>query len=254
MSVNVNVEMGRLFGLLLKEGDQIVTVLGLLETAKGHLGTGNVLLGVLEVLELCCVSIDCRVIFVLVGRHIRECRGSTRCPFACWHRCMSSQRRNQSCGRRGRVARGQSCCPHRPSGCGTERNGSTVWLEKVRRTKDATRDVSGVISVYPYLEEVGTLLSIACKDMSAVCMTIKFIVLPSEPSCHVANLPYFAHCLVGCQNLAGLCSEKMLLLREASCPCARRLNGRWKQEARRGRQNGRRPMTSGWSQENVPFS
>lgn len=42
----------RLFGLLLEEGDQVVAVLGLLETTKGHLGTGNVLLGVLEVLEL----------------------------------------------------------------------------------------------------------------------------------------------------------------------------------------------------------
>jgi hypothetical protein len=42
----------RLFGLLLEEGDQVVTVLGLLETAKGHLGAGNVLLGVLEVVKL----------------------------------------------------------------------------------------------------------------------------------------------------------------------------------------------------------
>jgi hypothetical protein len=42
----------RLFGLVLKEGDQVVTVLGLLETTEGHLGTRNVLLGVLEVLEL----------------------------------------------------------------------------------------------------------------------------------------------------------------------------------------------------------
>lgn len=49
--------MRRLFGLLGKEGDQVVTLLGLLETTKGHLGTGNVLLGVLEVLELCWVSI-----------------------------------------------------------------------------------------------------------------------------------------------------------------------------------------------------
>lgn len=41
----------RLFGLLLEEGDEVVAVLGLLETTKGHLGTRNVLLGVLEVLE-----------------------------------------------------------------------------------------------------------------------------------------------------------------------------------------------------------
>lgn len=44
-------DMERLFGLLLEEGDEVVTVLGLLETTKGHLGTGDVLLGVLEVLE-----------------------------------------------------------------------------------------------------------------------------------------------------------------------------------------------------------
>jgi hypothetical protein len=44
----------RLFGLVLEEGDQVVAVLGLLETTEGHLGAGNVLLGVLEVLELLC--------------------------------------------------------------------------------------------------------------------------------------------------------------------------------------------------------
>lgn len=33
--------------------DQVVAVLGLLETTKGHLGAGDVLLWVLEVLELC---------------------------------------------------------------------------------------------------------------------------------------------------------------------------------------------------------
>jgi hypothetical protein len=42
----------RLFGLFLEEGDEIVSVLGLLETTKGHLGARNVLLGVLEVLKL----------------------------------------------------------------------------------------------------------------------------------------------------------------------------------------------------------
>lgn len=50
--LNVQLVMDRLFGLLLEEGDQVISVLGLLETTKGHLGTGNVLLGVLEVLEL----------------------------------------------------------------------------------------------------------------------------------------------------------------------------------------------------------
>jgi len=44
--------MLNLCGLLLEEGDQVVAVLGLLETTEGHLCAGNVLLGVLEVLEL----------------------------------------------------------------------------------------------------------------------------------------------------------------------------------------------------------
>jgi len=45
-----------LFGLLLEEGDEVVAVLGLLETTECHLGTGDVLLGVLEVLKLGCIS------------------------------------------------------------------------------------------------------------------------------------------------------------------------------------------------------
>jgi hypothetical protein len=40
----------RLAGLL-HVGDNIVALLGLLETSESHLGTGNVLLGVLEVVE-----------------------------------------------------------------------------------------------------------------------------------------------------------------------------------------------------------
>jgi hypothetical protein len=39
------------YGGLLQVGDQVVPVLGLLQTGEGHLGTRNVLLGVLEVLE-----------------------------------------------------------------------------------------------------------------------------------------------------------------------------------------------------------
>jgi hypothetical protein len=39
--------MERLLGLVLEEGEEVVTVLGLLETTEGHLGAGNVLLGVL---------------------------------------------------------------------------------------------------------------------------------------------------------------------------------------------------------------
>lgn len=41
----------RLFGLVLEEGDEVVAVLGLLEATEGHLGAGDVLLGVLEVIE-----------------------------------------------------------------------------------------------------------------------------------------------------------------------------------------------------------
>lgn len=66
--VNVNVLLPRLFGLLGKERDQVVAVLGLLETAKRHLGAGNVLLGVLEVLELRGVSVGpARFFFFLSG-------------------------------------------------------------------------------------------------------------------------------------------------------------------------------------------
>lgn len=42
----------RLLGLVLEESDEVVSVLGLLEATEGHLGAGDVLLGVLEVLEL----------------------------------------------------------------------------------------------------------------------------------------------------------------------------------------------------------
>jgi len=39
----------RLLGLLLEESDEIVAILGLLETTEGHLGAWDVLLWVLEV-------------------------------------------------------------------------------------------------------------------------------------------------------------------------------------------------------------
>jgi hypothetical protein len=48
----------RLCGLVLKVGDEVVAVLCLLQATEGHLGTGNVLLGVLEVLELKKESAD----------------------------------------------------------------------------------------------------------------------------------------------------------------------------------------------------
>jgi len=44
--------LAHLSGLFLEEGDKVVAILGLLQATEGHLGTRNVLLGVLEVLEL----------------------------------------------------------------------------------------------------------------------------------------------------------------------------------------------------------
>jgi len=38
-------------GFFFQPGDQVIAVLGLLQTTKGHLGSGNVLLRVLEVLK-----------------------------------------------------------------------------------------------------------------------------------------------------------------------------------------------------------
>jgi len=48
----VQVGNARLLGLLPEVGDQVVPVLGLLQTTERHLGAWNVLLRVLEVLEL----------------------------------------------------------------------------------------------------------------------------------------------------------------------------------------------------------
>ena len=44
--------INRSLSFLRKVGDEVVAVLGLLQATEGHLGTRNVLLGVLEVLEL----------------------------------------------------------------------------------------------------------------------------------------------------------------------------------------------------------
>lgn len=43
---------GRLGGGVLEVGDKVLAILLLLETAEGHLGAGDVLLGVLKVVEL----------------------------------------------------------------------------------------------------------------------------------------------------------------------------------------------------------
>lgn len=47
--------------VVMKDALQVVAVLALLETTEGHLGTGDVLLGVLEVLELKMVLEICLV-------------------------------------------------------------------------------------------------------------------------------------------------------------------------------------------------
>ena len=52
--------MATLLGLLAEMGDQVIPVLRLLQAAECHLGSGNVLLWVLEVLKLDDVSLDAR--------------------------------------------------------------------------------------------------------------------------------------------------------------------------------------------------
>jgi hypothetical protein len=70
----------RLCGLVLKVGDEVVAVLGLLQATEGHLGTGNVLLGVLEVLELKRESTDALLCYPSLDankepeRNLQECR------------------------------------------------------------------------------------------------------------------------------------------------------------------------------------
>jgi len=113
----------RLFGLLLEEGDKIVAVLGLLETAEGHLGTGNVLLGVLEVLELCQISMW--TINERLGKTVPECSRPSARLSACWHRYMRIPRPGRTDDRRDREAQDRSCCPRRPSGYGTARSVSS---------------------------------------------------------------------------------------------------------------------------------
>lgn len=49
--VTLHAIYSRLFGRVLEVGNKVVAVLGLLQATEGHLGTGDVLLGVLEVLE-----------------------------------------------------------------------------------------------------------------------------------------------------------------------------------------------------------
>ena len=94
---------------------------------------------------------------------------------------MSSPRPGQSCGRRGRVGWGRSCCPHPPSGYGTERIGSGASLGNHGGTGAIAMMVLSVISMYSYLEKVGTLLVVACEDTSAVCMMNNLGLQPIGP-------------------------------------------------------------------------
>jgi hypothetical protein len=93
-------------------------------------------------------------------------------PFACWHRCRRNPRPGRTCGRRDRVAWDQSCCPHPPSGYGTARIASGRCQKRFPRGRGDPR--GGLWSHWAsgmslsYLEEVGTLLSIACHDASAL--------------------------------------------------------------------------------------
>ncbi|KAH8627833.1 cytochrome c [Alternaria alternata] len=97
--------------------------LGFLRPPKAILVPGMYFLGFSRYSN-CHVLADESARCVFVWRNVRECRCSTRCPSACWRRCMRSPRPDRSYGRRDRVGWGRSCCPHPPSGCGTERNGS----------------------------------------------------------------------------------------------------------------------------------
>lgn len=115
--------MERLFGLLLEEGDEVVTVLGLLETTESHLGTRDVLLGVLEVLEEGVLVPGDALLLVGVG-----------------------------------------------VGVALDLTGLTAE-ETVKHGTDlvALALLQGVALRAAGLEEVGTLLSIACDDLLASC-------------------------------------------------------------------------------------
>jgi hypothetical protein len=133
----------RLLGLLLEEGDKVCGImiswmsgvackmiiglplrsLAFLRPPKAILVPGMYFLG---------FCIDCQhlsprwlVHWYHKPRGTRKgCPPSTQHPCPCWRRCKRSRRPGQTCGRRDRGAQGRSCCPRRPSGCGTVRSGS----------------------------------------------------------------------------------------------------------------------------------
>jgi hypothetical protein len=136
---------------------------------------------------------------------------------------MSSPRPDQSCGRRDRVGWGQSCYLHPPSGYGTGRIGSGRSLDEVREACAITTMTLGVLSMYSYLEKVGTLLRIACRHVSALCMAMKKDQAEQSAARppFVAKLPPRARRLLSCYKLHGLFSGCSLLSKRAAFRFAR---------------------------------
>ena len=58
LSVMVQEKGERLFGFVPEVGDEVISVLGLLQAAKSHLGAGNILFRVFEILKLLSISIQ----------------------------------------------------------------------------------------------------------------------------------------------------------------------------------------------------
>ena len=94
--------------------------LGFLRPPKAILVPGMYFLGFSRYSN-CHVLADESARCVFVWRNVRECRCSTRCPSACWRRCMSSPQRIQSCDRRDRGDLVRLCFPHPPLSYGIGR-------------------------------------------------------------------------------------------------------------------------------------
>lgn len=139
--------------------DEIVTILGLLQATKGHLGAWDVLLWVLEVGELQAVSRAFS--FWKVKRPLDnapECHFPRRRPSPCWRRCRSSPRPGRIDDRRDRSSWGRSCWHRLSRGCGIERSGSmAVSFAIVQRD-------GLVCDGMAHLEETGTLLSVTGRE------------------------------------------------------------------------------------------